>query len=136
MSLEQKIENLTAAIENLTAVMTTSGAVIPDAQGSLKEVITEELKAECQEKVTGKSSLPPSHPSFRCTDVSISDEEAVVEEVTIDQVKTKCLEISRAEAGNKVKVKALLAEYKATVVKDLSVSDRATVLARLEKGEY
>ena len=57
-------------------------------------------------------------------------------EVTADDLKAACLTAARAEEGNKVKVKALLAKYDATVVKDVAPANRAEILAILESGEF
>ena len=57
-------------------------------------------------------------------------------EVSADDLKAACLTAARAEEGNKVKVKKLLASYDATVVKDVAPCDRAEILAKLEAGEF
>ena len=57
-------------------------------------------------------------------------------EVTADDLKAACLTAARAEEGNKVKVKALLAKYDATVVKDVAPANRAEILAKLESGDF
>ena len=110
MSLELKIENLTTAIEALTAVMNLHSA----------PTIT-----------VDPVSTPVENPAFVEPVV-----ELVVDEISIDVLKALCLKTARSTPNAKDQVKALLAKFDATTVKELAIGDRCKVMALLESGKY
>lgn len=112
MSLETEIKQLKLAIESLTKVMGVNTALIESED---EKVIESEVeKAEPTEEV--KKEEDPT--------------------VSADDVKAACLTAARSAKDAKAKVKKLLKEFDANVVKDIAVGDRAEVLRRLESGEY
>ena len=56
--------------------------------------------------------------------------------ITVATLKTACLDACKTEEGSKVKVKALLKEFGANVVGDLSEDQRPVVYSRLQAGEF
>ena len=110
MSLELKIENLTTAIEALTAVMNSHS--VPAI--AINPVL-----------------IPVENPAFVEPTV-----ELVVDEISIDVLKALCLKTARSTPNAKDKVKALLAKFDATTVKELAIGDRCKVMALIESGEY
>ena len=107
MSLELKIESLTTAIEALTAAMNSHSTPTVTIDPAAKE-----LKQVWVEP------------------------ETVVDEISIDVLKALCLKCARSTPDAKDKVKALLAKFDASTVKELAIGDRSKVMALLESGEY
>jgi hypothetical protein len=100
MSLESKIELLTAAIEKLNAniefALRTPVASAPAQQ------VAPEVKAEVKAEVVKSSA-------------------------THEEIQTLMLSKVRQDMANKTKVKDILAQYKAAKVTDLSEKDLQTV---------
>ena len=158
MSLELKISALTIAIEALTAQM--AGAVITPIVVAAEKIIEEaveevsqaekleqadnetadKINAEAKKKALAKSKAKAKAEAEKLK--ALAEEDAKDDapgqevEVSADDLKAACLTAARAEEGNKVKVKKLLASYDATVVKDVAPGDRAEILAKLEAGEF
>lgn len=105
MSLEAKIEKLTAAIEKLTAnielALSTPANSTPSAEVEPEYIPAPETKAETQE-------------------------------LKHDDVQSAILAKVRANMENKAKVKAILTEFKAAKVTDLDLSVLADVMAKVD----
>lgn len=133
MSLEQKIDTLTTAIENLTAAMSSGANVNVKTTAELKESV-KEINAEAKEKALTKTAAKKKAAEKKVEEQAESGEELPV--VSADELKAACLTAARSASDAKAKVKALLKEFGATVVKDVAEGDRPVVLARLEAGEF
>lgn len=110
MSLENKIEQLTAAIEKLNAniVLALSTPVNqPVAVVEAAPVIEQAVKAI--DEATKKAA------------------------VSADDAQAMCLQLSRKDPANKAKIKAILADYKAAKVADLSPDNLQAFVAKLEQ---
>lgn len=114
MSLEQKIDKLTLAIEAMT---TTLLSVTSIAEVNTKTSATIQETVDAVTQVPDTITLDKTIPS-------------------VEDLKAACLKVARAAAENKTKVKTLLAEFDAKVVKDVAEGDRVTILNRLKNGEY
>lgn len=55
---------------------------------------------------------------------------------THDDLKAACMTASRADVGNKPKLKALLAEYGASKAVDVAQDKLAEVIGKINAGEY
>ncbi len=112
MSLESKIEALTAQVAKLTEIMTFLVSNPPTAmyQPTVEEVEPQAPKAAEPEPIAQtKKTIDPS------------------------DVTALCLSLSRKDPSNKAKIKDLLAQYKAAKVSDLSESNLAEFAAKLEQ---
>ena len=110
MSLESKIEQLTAAIEKLNAnmvlLLTTPANQTVDLPQAAAPVVQEAVKVvEQVAKVT----------------------------VSADDAQAMCLQLSRKDPANKSKIKAILSEYKAAKVADLSPENLQAFVQKLEQ---
>lgn len=110
MSLEAKIEKLTAAIEKLTANIELALST-PANSAPLAEVAPKYTPAP--------EALEPEAP-------------AVTPEPRHDDVQSAILAKVRANMDNKTKVKAILTEFKAAKVTDLDLSVLADVMAKVD----
>ena len=163
MSLESKISALTIAIEALTAQMQESatgktmlerahdvvksagdvlikGDGITEGESSTEKAsqvdneTADKINAEAKKKALAKSKAKKKAENEDA--IKVNEEKINNAEVSADDLKAACLTAARAEEGNKVKVKKLLASYDATVVKDVAPVDRAEILAKLEAGDF
>lgn len=138
MSLESKIDTLTAAIQMLTNVIAnhpsnfTSTTTITE---QVEEVVAE-VAEQAEKKTTKKTTKAKANAKVEEKVVEEKDTTPKTSEVSADDLKAACLKAARSAPDAKAKVKALLKEFGATIVKDVANHDRATVLARLNTGEY
>jgi len=138
MSLESKIEKLTLAIESLTIAM-SSGSIAQaiTTVTEVKEIVETVGNASVkttEKKTTEKKPTKKTKPVEKVEpqEPDLTDEKIV----SADDLKAACLKAARSAPEAKAKVKALLKEFGATIVKDVVPHDRATVLARLESNQY
>lgn len=154
MSLEQKIDALTTAVENLTAQMASANITTAQIDKVVDKVVTEvieeastadkataaKINAETKKKALAETKARKAKDAeatkIAADKAQQSDDEVGNKPVSADELKAACLTAARAKPENKVKVKALLKEFDATVVKDVAEGDRPVVLARLEAGEF
>ena len=159
MSLESKIETLTVTVELLIAQMKTMSSGMSIAHSEITtektsevevkvegeeasvddKAMAEKINAEAKKKALAKAKRDAKKAEVEEKVEAVEEkveEKVEAVEVTADDVKAACLTEARAEEGNKVKVKALLAKYDATVVKDVAPANRAEILAILESGEF
>lgn len=137
MSLESNIAKLTIAIEALTAQMVSSSvtslmtsgadANISDYEKESKEKIdsvneeatsedkatAEKINAAAEKKALAKAKAKKEAAANAKAE---AEQESTETEVSADDLKAACLKAARAEEGNKVKVKKLLASYGKSVV--------------------
>jgi len=158
------IENLTAQmqesatgktmLERAHDVVKTAGDVlikgdgITEGESSTEKAsqadseMAEKINAEAKKKALAESKAKAKAKKEAEKLKALAEEDAKDDapgqeaEVSADDLKAACLTAARAEEGNKVKVKKLLASYDATVVKDVAPGDRAEILAKLEAGEF
>ena len=131
----------------------TSEVKVEGEEASVDDkAMAEKINAEAKKKALAKAKrdakkaedaqLKDNEEHSRTEDAALITHRAEVTKssvtnlVTADDLKAACLTAARAEEGNKVKVKALLAKYDATVVKDVAPANRAEILAILESGEF
>ena len=140
MSIETEIKKLTAAIDMLTKAVVDSVSpqfqLEPVTQFQLGPV-TIEAKEEKVVETLG-TVIEREKEAKEETPVHI-DEEAAKEgvlKVSHADVKTQVLALNRADKGNKVKLKALLASYDVTKVADILECDLGTIMDQLEKGDF
>ena len=114
--LENKIDKLTKAIEALTAAIEAqqNQAEQPKNDVSLTGNQAEQPKNDVS--LTGNGETPPSETP-----------------ITHEEVKDLCLKISRADRSKKPAIKALIAEYGATVVTQVAAESLAELKAKLEE---
>ena len=119
---------------------TKTTAELKESAKKINKEATEKALKKHNEKKSSETSQSTDEPTGDAlTDGSPSDSAASAKSaksVTADELKAACLTAARAKPENKVKVKALLKEFDATVVKDVAEADRATILARLEAGKF
>ena len=108
MSLELKIEELTKQVAKLTEVMTFL------VSNPATAIYAPEQKIEQPAPVEAAKPEP-------------------VKNVNADDVTGLCLSLSRRDPANKLKIKELLASYKASKVSDLSETNLAEFAAKLEQ---
>lgn len=137
MSLESKIDTLTAAIEALTIAM-SAGSILPVTTTITEQVeeVVAEVAEQAEKKTTKKTTKAKANAKVEEEVVEEKDTTPKTSEVSADDLKAACLKAARSAPDAKAKVKALLKEFGATIVKDVANHDRATVLARLNTGEY
>ena len=119
MSLETQIEQLTTAINVLNATLAA---------------------ANIQPVATPKPDLPvytkPELTQIDNPPVIIDETKADATIVSAEELKLLCLQTARAKPGNKDKIKALLATYKADKISDLDSKHYVEVFNLIEKGEF
>ena len=108
MSLESKIETLTASIDRLSDLLEKLGSVEPaEVIKKEPEILREEAKAP--EKQSEQTAAAP----------------------TAEALQAKCMELVRADRKNKQVIKDLLAGYSASLISDLDEAQRAELAVKL-----
>ena len=113
MSLESKIETLTASIDRLSALLEKLGSVEP------AEVIKKEaeiLREEAKQVETKQEEKQP---------------EQTTNAPTTEALQAKCMALVRADRKNKQVIKDLLAVYSASLISDLDEAQRAELATKL-----
>lgn len=108
MSLESKIENLTAAVQALTELI--------------------------QKNVTYNATLIESSPAATTPAAKTEtpkEAPATTPAVTVEKLHELCMEKSRANPDNRDKIKAILATYNAKTLKTLSTDDIPAVFNKV-----
>lgn len=117
MSLESKIETLTASIDRLSDLLEKLGSVDPaEVIKKEAEILREEAKAE-EKQVETKT--PEKQPEQKTT------------APTAEALQAKCMELVRADRKNKQVIKDLLAGYSASLISDLDEAQRAELAVKL-----
>ena len=117
MSLESKIETLTASIDRLSSLLEKLGSVDPaEVIKKEAEILREEAKAE-EKQVETKT--PEKQPEQKTT------------APTAEALQAKCMELVRADRKNKQVIKDLLAVYSASLISDLDEAQRAELAVKL-----
>ena len=116
MSLESKIETLTASIDRLSNLLEKLGSVEPaEVIKKEAEILREEAKAEAKQVET----KAPEKQSEQTTTL------------TAEALQAKCMELVRADRKNKQVIKDLLAGYSASLISDLDEAQRAELAVKL-----
>ena len=119
MSLESKIETLTASIDRLSNLLEKLGSVEPaEVIKKEAELLREEAKAEVI-KNEGGMKAPEKQP------------EQTTAAPTAEALQAKCMELVRADRKNKQVIKDLLAGYSASLISDLDEAQRAELSIKL-----
>ena len=117
MSLESKIETLTASIDRLSNLLEKLGSVEPaEVIKKEAEILREEAKAE-EKQVETKT--PEKQPEQKTT------------APTAEALQAKCMELVRADRKNKQAIKELLSVYSASLISDLDEAQRAELAVKL-----
>ena len=117
MSLESKIETLTASIDRLSALLEKLGSVDPaEVIKKEAEILREEAKAEAKQVET---KAPEKQP------------EQTTAAPTSEALQAQCMELVRADRKNKQVIKDLLAAYSASLISDLDEAQRAEFAVKL-----
>ena len=118
MSLESKIETLTASIDRLSNLLEKLGSVEPaEVIKKEAELLREEAEAEAKQVET---KAPEKQP------------EQTTAAPTAEALQAKCMELVRADRKNKQVIKDLLAVYSASLISDLDEAQRAELAVKLE----
>ena len=119
MSLESKIETLTASIDRLSNLLDKLGSVEPaEVIKKEAEILREEAKAEAKQVET-KAPEKQLEP------------EQTTAAPTAEALQAKCMELVRADRKNKQVIKDLLAVYSASLISDLDEAQRAELAVKL-----
>ena len=113
MSLESKIETLTASIDRLSNLLEKLGSVEP------AEVIKKEAEILREEAKQVETKAPEKQP------------EQTTAAPTAEALQAKCMELVRADRKNKQVIKDLLAAYSASLISDLDEAQRAELAVKL-----
>ena len=113
MSLESKIETLTASIDRLSNLLEKLGSVEP------AEVIKKEAEILREEAKQVETKAPEKQP------------EQTSAAPTAEALQAKCMELVRADRKNKQVIKDLLAVYSASLISDLDEAQRAELAVKL-----
>ena len=113
MSLESKIETLTASIDRLSNLLEKLGSVEP------AEVIKKEAEILREEAKQVETKAPEKQP------------EQTTAAPTAEALQAKCMELVRADRKNKQVIKDLLAAYSASLISDLDEAQRAELSIKL-----
>ena len=117
MSLESKIETLTASIDRLSDLLEKLGSVEPsEVIKKEAEILREEAKAEAKQVETKAQEKQP---------------EQTAAAPTAEALQAKCMELVRADRKNKQVIKDLLAVYSASLISDLDEAQRAELAVKL-----
>ena len=117
MSLECKIETLTAAVDRLSNLLEKLGSVEPaEVIKKEAELLREEAKTEVKQVET---KAPEKQP------------EQTAAAPTAEVLQAKCMELVRADRKNKQVIKDLLAGYSASLISDLDDTQRAELAVKL-----
>lgn len=118
MSLESKIETLTASIDRLSNLLEKLGSVEPaEVIKKEAEILREEAKAEAKQ-VEDKAPEKQLEPKTTTAP-------------TAEALQAKCMELVRADRKNKQVIKDLLAVYSASLISDLDEAQRAELATKL-----
>lgn len=116
MSLESKIETLTASIDRLSDLLEKLGSVDPaEVIKKEAEILREEAKDEEKQVET---KVPEKQPEQTTAP-------------TAEALQAKCMELVRADRKNKQVIKDLLAGYSASLISDLDEAQRAELAVKL-----
>lgn len=116
MSLESKIETLTASIDRLSNLLEKLGSVDPaEVIKKEAEILREEAKAEAKQVET---KVPEKQPEQTTAP-------------TAEALQAKCMELVRDDRKNKQVIKGLLAVYSASLISDLDEEQRAELSINL-----
>ena len=119
MSLESKIETLTASIDRLSDLLEKLGSVEPaEVIKKEAEILREEAKAEAKQVET---KAPEKQLEL----------EPKTTTPTAEALQAKCMELVRADRKNKQVIKDLLAAYSASLISDLDEAQRAELAVKL-----
>ena len=119
MSLESKIETLTASIDRLSNLLEKLGSVEPaEVIKKEEEILREEAKAEAKQVET---KAPEKQLEPKTTTAA----------PTSEALQAKCMELVRADRKNKQAIKDLLAVYSASLISDLDEAQRAELAVKL-----
>lgn len=120
MSLESKIETLTASIDRLSNLLEKLGSVDP-AEVIKKEAeqLREEVKTEAKQVET------------KAPEKQLELEPKTTAAPTAEALQAKCMELVRADRKNKQVIKDLLAVYSASLISDLDEAQRAELAVKL-----
>ena len=113
MSLESKIETLTASIDRLSNLLEKLGSVEP------AEVIKKEAEILREEAKQVETKAPEKQP------------EQTTAAPTAEALQAKCMKLVRADRKNKQVIKDLLAAYSASLISDLDEAQRAELAVKL-----
>lgn len=117
MSLESKIETLTASIDRLTSLLEKLGSVDPaEVIKKEAEILRGEVKAEVKQVETKEPEKQPEQTTAP----------------TAEALQAKCMTLVRADRKNKQLIKDLLAAYSASLISDLDEAQRAELAVKLE----
>ena len=120
MSLESKIETLTASIDRLSNLLEKLGSVEPaEVIKKEAELLREEAKAEANQVETKAPEKQPEQTTGAPT------------APTAEALQAKCMELVRADRKNKQVIKDLLAVYSASLISDLDEAQRAELAVKL-----
>ena len=111
MSLESKIETLTASIDRLSNLLEKLGSIDP------AEVIKKEAELLREEVETEAKQVEPA--------------EVIKKEALQAKCMAKCMELVRADRKNKQVIKDLLAAYSASLISDLDEAQLAEFAVKL-----
>ena len=117
MSLESKIEILTASIDRLSALLEKLGSVEP------AEVIKKEAEILREEAKTEVKQVETKAPEKQAEQSTAP---------TAEVLQAKCMALVRADRKNKQVIKDLLAAYSASLISDLDEAQRAELAVKLE----
>ena len=119
MSLESKIETLTASIDRLSNLLEKLGSVEPaEVIKKEAEILREAAKSEAKQVET---KAPEKQLEL----------EAKTPAPTAEALQAKCMELVRADRKNKQVIKDLLAAYSASLISDLDDAQRAELAVKL-----
>ena len=119
MSLESKIETLTASIDRLSNLLEKLGSVDPaEVIKKEAELLREEVKTEAKQVET---EAPEKQLEL----------EPKTSAPTAEALQAKCMELVRADRKNKQVIKDLLAGYSASLISDLDEAQRAELAIKL-----
>lgn len=118
MSLESKIETLTASIDRLSNLLEKLGSVEPaEVIKKEAELLREEAKTEVKQVETNAPEKQPEQTTIA---------------PTAEALHAKCMELVRADRKkNKQVIKDLLAVYSASLISDLDEAQRAELATKL-----
>lgn len=120
MSLESKIETLTASIDRLSNLLEKPGSVEPaEVIKKEAEILREEVKAEAKQVETKEPEK------------QLELEPKTTAAPTAEALQAKCMELVRADRKNKQVIKDLLAVYSASLISDLDEAQRAELAVKL-----
>ena len=122
MSLESKIETLTASIDRLSDLLEKLGSVEPaEVIKKEAEILREEAKAE-------EKQVETEAPEKQ---LELELEPKTTAAPTAEALQAKCMELVRADRKNKQVIKDLLAVYSASLISDLDEAQRAELAVKL-----